>query len=116
MAASPEPSTPVAALGAAGAAGGRSLPHQLAGANWPDQQAGATPPETPEITGPSDRPPSKPSNVQVWKVDMAHEQEDSSTSPSTELKSFTLQETLFVEQLTAIDERVRAQVHKLVHV
>ena len=70
-------------------------------------------PGTPDITGPPDRPASKPSNVQVWKVDMTHEQQDSSTSPSTELTSFTLQETLFVEQLTAIDERVRAQVNKL---
>jgi len=51
-------------------------------------------------------PPDK-LKPQVWKLS-----ENSSLDPSPlpQLSTFTLQETLFVEQLTAIDERVRFQV------
>jgi len=44
---------------------------------------------------------------QVWKLT---EQSPMNPSPLPQLNRFTLQETLFVEQLTAIDERVRCQV------
>ena len=44
---------------------------------------------------------------QVWKL-TEHSLMD--PSPLPQLNTFTLQETLFVEQLTAIDERVRYQV------
>jgi len=44
---------------------------------------------------------------QVWKLT---EQSLMNLSPLPQLNRFTLQETLFVEQLTAIDERVRYQV------
>eukprot|EP00092_Neocalanus_flemingeri_P000134 GFUD01000140.1.p1 GENE.GFUD01000140.1~~GFUD01000140.1.p1 ORF type:complete len:729 (-),score=108.39 GFUD01000140.1:177-2363(-) len=51
-------------------------------------------------------PPDKV-KPQVWKLT---EQPFMNTSPLPLLNTFTLQETLFVEQLTAIDERVRYQV------
>ena len=44
---------------------------------------------------------------QVWKLT---ENSLMDPSPLPQLNTFTLQETLFVEQLTAIDERVRYQV------
>jgi len=44
---------------------------------------------------------------QVWKL---NESSLMDPSPLPQLSTFTLQETLFVEQLTAIDERVRYQV------
>lgn len=46
-------------------------------------------------------------NVNVWKLE---EQLPAAEDGRPALKSFTLQETLFVEQLAAIDERVRFQV------
>jgi len=51
-------------------------------------------------------PPDKV-KPQVWKLT---EQSFMNPSPLPQLNTFTLQETLFVEQLTAIDERVRYQV------
>ena len=51
------------------------------------------------------------SNVQVWKLDANTEQDSNDPGCQQQaLQSFTLQETLFVEQLAAIDERVRNQV------
>ena len=51
------------------------------------------------------------SNVQVWKLDANSEQDSNDPGCQQQaLQSFTLQETLFVEQLAAIDERVRNQV------
>jgi len=51
-------------------------------------------------------PPDKV-KAQVWKLS---ESPLMDPSPLPQLNTFTLQETLFVEQLTAIDERVRYQV------
>lgn len=51
-------------------------------------------------------PPDKV-KPQVWKLT---DQPFMNPSPLPQLNTFTLQETLFVEQLTAIDERVRYQV------
>ena len=45
--------------------------------------------------------------MNVWKLE---EQLPAAGGGRSVLKSFTLQETLFVEQLAAIDERVRFQV------
>jgi hypothetical protein len=53
-----------------------------------------------------DVPPDK-LRPQVWKLS---ENPPLDPSPLPQLSTFTLQETLFVEQLTAIDERVRFQV------
>lgn len=51
------------------------------------------------------------SNVQVWKLNANTEQDSNDPGCQQQaLQSFTLQETLFVEQLAAIDERVRNQV------
>ena len=51
------------------------------------------------------------SNVQVWKLNANTEQDSNDPGCHQQaLQSFTLQETLFVEQLAAIDERVRNQV------
>ena len=47
--------------------------------------------------------------AQVWKLS---ESPLMDPSPLPQLNTFTLQETLFVEQLTAIDERVRYQVYQ----
>ena len=47
--------------------------------------------------------------MNVWKLE---EQLPASGGGRPALKSFTLQETLFVEQLAAIDERVRFQVRQ----
>ena len=63
----------------------------------------------PNLTYPGDRqglPPDK-LKPQVWKLS---ENSPLDPSPLPQLNTFTLQETLFVEQLTAIDERVRFQV------
>ena len=52
--------------------------------------------------------------MQVWKLDPAAVENSNETQEQSDqrqpLQSFTLQETLFVEQLAAIDERVRNQV------
>ena len=51
------------------------------------------------------------SNVQVWKLNANTEQDSNDPGCQQQaLQNFTLQETLFVEQLAAIDERVRNQV------
>merc|ERR1719312_1906737 len=63
----------------------------------------------PKLSHPGDRqglPPDK-LKPQVWKLS---ENSPLDPSPLPQLNTFTLQETLFVEQLTAIDERVRFQV------
>jgi len=73
--------------------------------------AGASSPEPGVMNTPPSRPESSESNVQVWKLDAAPaENSETSNEPRQPLQSFTLQETLFVEQLAAIDERVRSQV------
>ena len=51
--------------------------------------------------------------AQVWKLqDVPFDNTDSPDVPQSHsvINAFTLQETLFVEQLTSIDERVRFQV------
>ena len=48
--------------------------------------------------------------AQVWKLRDGSFEERESPLLSPVINSFTLQETLFIEQLTAIDERVRFQV------
>ena len=86
--------------------------------SWLEQngQAGASSPEPGVMNTPPSRPESSESNVQVWKLDnTASAAANSETSNEQQqqqqpLQSFTLQETLFVEQLAAIDERVRNQV------
>jgi len=86
--------------------------------SWLEQngQAGASSPEPGVMNTPPSRPESSNSNVQVWKLDNnAAAAANSETSNEQQhqqqpLQSFTLQETLFVEQLAAIDERVRNQV------
>ena len=86
--------------------------------SWLEQngQAGASSPEPGVMNTPPSRPESSNSNVQVWKLDnTASAAANSETSNEQQhqqqpLQSFTLQETLFVEQLAAIDERVRNQV------
>ena len=50
--------------------------------------------------------------AQVWKLRDGSFEERESPLLSPVSNSFTLQETLFIEQLTAIDERVRFQVRK----
>jgi len=63
----------------------------------------------PDLAHAEDRhglPPDK-LKPQVWKLS---ENSPLEPSPLPQLNTFTLQETLFVEQLTAIDERVRFQV------
>ena len=75
--------------------------------------AGASSPEPGVMNTPPSRPESSESNVQVWKLDAgAAENSETSNEPRQPLQSFTLQETLFVEQLAAIDERVRSQVRQ----
>ena len=87
--------------------------------SWLEQngQAGASSPEPGVMNTPPSRPESSNSNVQVWKLDNTASAAANSSETSNEqqhqqqpLQSFTLQETLFVEQLAAIDERVRNQV------
>ena len=86
---------------------GRAVP------TWPEQntQGGATSPQPPGVMNAAEESGSK-SNVQVWKLDANTEQDsnDPGCHQQQALQSFTLQETLFVEQLAAIDERVRNQV------
>jgi len=85
---------------------------------WLEQGASSPEPgvmNTPPIgSTPPSRPESGEANVQVWKLDPAAVENSNETQePSDQrqpLQSFTLQETLFVEQLAAIDERVRNQV------
>ena len=48
--------------------------------------------------------------AQVWKLRDGSLEERESSLLSPVSNSFTLQETLFIEQLSAIDERVRFQV------
>ena len=81
------------------------------------QAAGASSPEPGVMNTPPSRPESSESNVQVWKLDNnsaagagGANSENTSNEQQQPLQSFTLQETLFVEQLAAIDERVRNQV------
>ena len=85
---------------------GRAVP------TWPEQntQGGATSPEPQGVMNAAEESGSK-SNVQVWKLDANTEQDSNDPGCQQQaLQSFTLQETLFVEQLAAIDERVRNQV------
>jgi len=85
---------------------GRAVP------TWPEQntQGGATSPEPQAVMNAAEESGSK-SNVQVWKLNANTEQDSNDPGCHQQaLQSFTLQETLFVEQLAAIDERVRNQV------
>ena len=85
---------------------------------WLEQGASSPEPgvmNTPPIgSTPPSRPESGEANVQVWKLDPAAVENSNETQEPSDrqqpLQSFTLQETLFVEQLAAIDERVRNQV------
>jgi hypothetical protein len=67
------------------------------GPAWPEQQVAA---------GQLDHKPDN-SNVNVWKLDLP---EQKLLGSPQHMSSFTLHETLFVEQLSAIDERTRGQV------
>jgi len=91
------------------------VPFARAQTSWLEhntQPAGASSPEPGVMNTPPSRPESSESNVQVWKLDAAENSETSNETAHQQqpLQSFTLQETLFVEQLAAIDERVRNQV------
>ena len=91
------------------------MPFARAQTSWLEhntQPAGASSPEPGVMNTPPSRPESSESNVQVWKLDAAENSETSNETAHHQqpLQSFTLQETLFVEQLAAIDERVRNQV------
>ena len=48
--------------------------------------------------------------AQVWKLPFDNTDSSDILQSNSVLNAFTLQETLFVEQLTSIDERVRFQV------
>ena len=78
---------------------GRAPLRQASG--WTDQGSSQQQAETRERQEPQS--PVDPTNVHVWKL-------DSNMGQAAPLNTFTLQETLFVEQLAAIDERVRYQV------
>merc|ERR1719500_653705 len=107
----PSCSSPVGNPGAVPFARGAAQTAQAS--SWLEQNnAGASSPEPGAMNTPPSRPESSESNVQVWKLDAAAAAENSESSNETQqpLQSFTLQETLFVEQLAAIDERVRSQV------
>ena len=57
--------------------------------------------------------------LKVWKLqDIPFDDTNRSTlspSPFSVVNTFTLQETLFIEQLTSIDERVRVQVREIMY-
>ena len=58
--------------------------------------------------------------LKVWKLqDIPFDDTNRSTlspSPFSVVNTFTLQETLFIEQLTSIDERVRVQVREIMYI